>query len=112
MSSDLSGLAVAKQRFLNFAESLGELRATPIRRDIFEYAAPGFKNERVSEESFDYSFILRNTELRIEKYSFHYLGCARRARSRRIGARKTLRFWSGPSLSTVSCVASPNQIKI
>lgn len=67
MGSDLSGLSVAKQRFLNFAESLGELRTTPIRRDIFEYAIPGFKNERVREESFDYSFILRNTELRIEK---------------------------------------------
>lgn len=65
VSSDLSGLAVAKQRFLNFAECLGELRTAPIRRDIFEYAATGFKNERVREESFEYSFILRNIELRI-----------------------------------------------
>lgn len=63
--SDLSGLAVAKQRFLNFAESLGELCTTAIRRDIFEYAAAGFKNERVREESFEYRFILRNIELRI-----------------------------------------------
>lgn len=65
--SDLGDLALARQRFLEWTEAMGVARSAGVRRDVWEYAAAGFKGERVREEQLDYCCVARNIELRIEK---------------------------------------------
>lgn len=71
---NFSSLFLARDRFQQFVEGLGETSQTEIREDILTHCEQSSRKDRSYEAYMSEEMILRIINLRIEKYYFSHAG--------------------------------------